>query len=173
MHAVDPTNHAGGTELRDASDPTCSDKGYTGDVWCLGCNTKLEDGEEISETGHAWGDVQYSWSEDGKSCKAVRVCGTDASHTEEASAAVTGKVTKDPAWSEICETTYTAVFAVEWASQQTKTVADVQEKGHGEPELQNAKDATCTAEGYTGDRVCPDCGTVIEQGTATAKTAHT
>ena len=25
--AVDPTNHAGGTELRDASDPTCSDKG--------------------------------------------------------------------------------------------------------------------------------------------------
>lgn len=62
-------------------------------------------------------------------------------------------------------------FDVEWASQQTKTVADVQEKGHGEPELQNAKDATCTAEGYTGDRVCPDCGTVIEQGTATAKTA--
>ena len=171
--AVDPTNHAGGTELRDASDPTCSDKGYTGDVWCLGCNTKLKDGEDISETGHAWGDVQYSWSEDGKSCKAVRVCGTDASHTEEASAAVAGKVTKDPTCTEKGETTYTAVFDVEWASQQTKTVADVQEKGHGEPELKNAKDAACTAEGYTGDRVCPDCGTVIEQGTATAKTAHT
>ena len=73
-------------------------------------------------------------------------------HTDEASAAVAG-MTKDPTCTEKGETTYTAVFDVEWASQQTKTVADVQEKGHGEPELQNAEDATCTAEGYTGDRV--------------------
>lgn len=46
-------------------------------------------------------------------------------------------------------------------------------KGHGETEIKNAKDATCTEEGYTGDKVCKDCGEVIEQGKAIAKVAHT
>lgn len=82
-----------------------------------------------------------------------------------------GQSDKGPTCTEKGETTYTAVFDVEWASQQTKTVADVQETGHGEPELQNAKDATCTAEGYTAIGCARIGGTVIEQGTATAKTA--
>lgn len=45
-------------------------------------------------------------------------------------------------------------------------------KGHGETELKNAKEATCIAEGYTGDKVCKTCGEVIEAGKAVAKTMH-
>ncbi len=41
---------------------------------------------------------------------------------------------------------------------------------HGETELKNAKAATATAEGYTGDKVCKDCGAVLEQGTVIPKT---
>lgn len=40
-------NHTGGTELRGASEPTDAADGYTGDTYCLGCGTKLADGEVI------------------------------------------------------------------------------------------------------------------------------
>lgn len=44
---------------------------------------------------------------------------------------------------------------------------------HENCELINAKDASCSAEGYTGDLVCSDCGVVIEEGEAIAKIEHT
>lgn len=39
-------------------------------------------------------------------------------------------------------------------------------------ELKNAKDATCAAEGYTGDKVCTVCGEAVEKGTAIEKLPH-
>ena len=45
--------------------------------------------------------------------------------------------------------------------------------GHAKTEIKNAKDATCTEEGYTGDKVCKDCGEVLEKGKVIAKVAHT
>ena len=39
--------------------------------------------------------------------------------------------------------------------------------------LANVKAATCTAEGYTGDKVCANCGEILEKGKTIAKTAHT
>ena len=44
---------------------------------------------------------------------------------------------------------------------------------HDQTVLQNAKAATCTTEGYTGDKVCAVCGKVMEQGKVIPKTAHT
>ena len=44
---------------------------------------------------------------------------------------------------------------------------------HGETEVKDAKEATCTEEGYTGDQHCKVCGEMLEKGTAIAKTAHT
>ncbi|MGN0153578.1 MAG: fibronectin type III domain-containing protein [Lachnospiraceae bacterium] len=39
--------------------------------------------------------------------------------------------------------------------------------------LQNAKEATCTEEGYTGDKVCAVCGETIEKGKVIPKKDHT
>ena len=47
---INPLNHAGGTEIRDDFAPTCVDKGYSGDLYCLGCDTKLRNGTEIDAT---------------------------------------------------------------------------------------------------------------------------
>jgi len=47
---VDSTNHSGGTEVRNAVAGNCGEAGYTGDTYCLGCNTKIADGEEIPAT---------------------------------------------------------------------------------------------------------------------------
>ena len=43
---------------------------------------------------------------------------------------------------------------------------------HDSFEIVGAKEATCTSEGYTGDKVCGICGKIIEEGTVIAKTAH-
>ncbi len=39
-------------------------------------------------------------------------------------------------------------------------------------ELQNAKDATCTENGYTGDKVCTVCGETVEKGTEIPALGH-
>lgn len=44
---IDPTNHDGDTEIRNALAATNIATGYTGDTYCLGCNTKIADGEVI------------------------------------------------------------------------------------------------------------------------------
>ncbi len=44
---------------------------------------------------------------------------------------------------------------------------------HTNTEVKNAKEATCTEAGYTGDTVCKDCQEVVTQGTAIDKKAHT
>ena len=43
---------------------------------------------------------------------------------------------------------------------------------HSTTEVRNAKSATCTAEGYTGDTYCKTCGTKTKTGTAITKIAH-
>ena len=54
----------------------------------------------------------------------------------------------------------------------TKTET-IKATGHKETEIRNAVEATCQQEGYTGDKVCKTCGTVLEKGTTIAKKNHT
>lgn len=42
----DPYNHDGGTEIRNATEPTLFKPGYTGDTYCLGCGEKIASGHE-------------------------------------------------------------------------------------------------------------------------------
>ena len=44
---LNPANHDGGTELRNAKAATYTSTGYTGDTYCKGCNTKLSSGTVI------------------------------------------------------------------------------------------------------------------------------
>lgn len=43
---------------------------------------------------------------------------------------------------------------------------------HDSFKIVGAKDATCTSEGYTGDKVCRVCGEMLEQGKVIAATGH-
>ena len=74
---VDPNNHVGGEELRNKKDATCTEKGYTGDTYCKGCNTMIKAGTEINALDHDWG--KWSSNKDGTH---TRVCSRDKSHTE-------------------------------------------------------------------------------------------
>ena len=46
-----PCTHAN-TEIKDAKEATCTEKGYTGDTWCKDCGTKIKTGEEIALKPH-------------------------------------------------------------------------------------------------------------------------
>lgn len=163
-------------------DATCTMDGNIEYWYCETCgkyfsdangDTEIEeDSWIISAIGHDWNDAVYTWSDDGSTCTATRTCKNDSAHTETSKATVTGAQTKAPTCTEKGETTYTATFEADWAMTQTKVLADISATGHGETERINAKDATCTQEGYTGDQVCKDCGAVLEQGHVTAKIAH-
>lgn len=43
----DSSNHTGGTEIKNATDPTYDMEGYTGDTYCQGCGAKIASGEII------------------------------------------------------------------------------------------------------------------------------
>lgn len=49
---TDKTNHIGGTYLSGKVDPTCSSKGYSGDIYCNSCNSMLKAGKTLSEKPH-------------------------------------------------------------------------------------------------------------------------
>lgn len=43
---------------------------------------------------------------------------------------------------------------------------------HGDTEIINEKQPTCTEDGYTGDKICKECKAVIEKGHAISKLGH-
>lgn len=69
-------------------------------------------------------------------------------------------------------TAYTATVTFNGETYtDTKEVTDILATGH-DTEIKNAKDATCTQNGYTGDKVCKICGEVVEKGKNIEKLAH-
>lgn len=77
-------NHAN-TETRNAKDPTCTEDGYTGDVYCLVCGALVNAGETIPATGHDWGDwnvtVPATCTTDGTETRACKTYGEAETRT--------------------------------------------------------------------------------------------
>lgn len=51
----EPNNHIGNTKLRDFKEATCTENGYSGDVYCENCDEKLSSGTVIAAKGHSGG----------------------------------------------------------------------------------------------------------------------
>ena len=52
---LNKSNHAGGTEVKNAKEATCTTAGYTGDTYCKGCGAKISTGTTIPAKGHSYG----------------------------------------------------------------------------------------------------------------------
>ena len=76
----------------------------------------------IAPTGHAWGEVSYTWADDNSKVTAVRTCGNDQSHVETEEATPT-KDTRPATCEESGLTTYTAEFENSAFLKQTKEVS--------------------------------------------------
>ncbi|MDO5591133.1 MAG: Ig-like domain-containing protein [Lachnospiraceae bacterium] len=57
-------------------------------------------------------------------------------------------------------------------NENLTATSSVQVTGHPNTKLQNAKEASCREEGYTGDLICTDCGETIESGKTIPKSEH-
>ena len=61
------------TEIRGQKDATCAADGYTGDTWCVDCETKLTDGETIPATAdHVYGPIAPGGQQTYQECT---ICG--------------------------------------------------------------------------------------------------
>lgn len=150
--AIDPSNHKH-TEVRDAKDATCCEKGYTGDTYCTDCNALISSGAEIPATGNHT-DPDGKWEID------------DTNH-----------------WHTCYFGTKFDITAHNGGEATCKNQAECSECGHsygpldasnhkGTTYLKNQKEATCYEEGYTGDICCSDCNEKIADGKSIAKNAH-
>lgn len=52
----DPLNHVH-KEVRNAEDATCTEKGYTGDIYCIDCDTRVSKGKRTNALGHDYKNV--------------------------------------------------------------------------------------------------------------------
>ncbi len=52
----DPSAHDGGTEVRNVLPATCTEGGYSGDTYCVGCGALLASGSTVNAAGHRWGE---------------------------------------------------------------------------------------------------------------------
>ena len=151
---------------------TCETPGVAAHWKCTDCGQLFADAKAekkttlaaltLLATGHAYGEPVWKWNDD-FTASAVFTCANDAAHTQPAAAEVTNEVTTKPTCEGEGVRTYTAKVTFEGKDYTDTKTEPVAATGH-QPECKNAKDATCTDKGYTGDSVCKVCEKVLETG---------
>ena len=68
--AKNPSNHTGGTAVKNAKTATCTAKGYTGDTYCLGCGFVTAKGKDIAVKAHTFNSGKVTTA---ATCKATGV----------------------------------------------------------------------------------------------------
>ncbi len=161
-------------ETRDQKAATCTEDGYTGDIYCHDCGTKLESGTVINKLGHTWDNgvitKEATETEEGVKTYTCKTCGETKTepipvishHWDQ------GTVSKEATCTEDGELTHHCTDA-----DCNKTwVETIPATGHQHTEVCNKKEATCEEDGYSGDTYCKDCGQLISKGTVIKTTGH-
>lgn len=161
-------------ETKNQKAATCTEDGYTGDIYCSDCGTKLESGTVINKLGHTWDNgvitKEATETEEGIKTYTCKTCG----ETKTESIPVTshhwdqGTITKKATCTENGEKTYHCTD-----EECDKTyVETIPATGHQHTELRDKKAATCEEDGYSGNTYCKDCGQLISKGAVVKATGH-
>ena len=142
--------------------PTCEEDGNIEYWTCERCGKHFSDETGTTEitdvtipaTGHAWGEVTYTWAEDNSTVTATHVCANDESHveTETVDTVMVGTGATCTAAGSV---TYTATFVNTAFETQTKTV-ESEALGHDWGEWEVTTPATCEEAGVE-TRACSRC----------------
>lgn len=173
------------TELRNKKDATCKEEGYSGDTYCLDCNTTISTGRQLpKDTNNHVGGTEVknakkaTCKEEGytgdtccKGCGAVIAQGKSIAkdadnhtgNTEIRNKQEANCVDKGNTGDTYCKDCNKLIKAGE--------VSDLNKDNHKDLKVINKKDATCKEEGYTGDTHCEACG-YTAQGEVIPKTEN-
>ena len=183
--SVDTSTH-GETVTKNQTAASCVRDGYTGDVHCKDCDALISTGETIKTTGaHGGGTAtcishakcdgcgrEYGEKDPNKHGETVVKDAVEATCSKEGytgdtyckdcnvklesgkAIPVTGAHTGGEA------TCNAAAICANCGAEYGEKNADK----HVKTEDKNAKDATCTVSGYTGDEYCVDCGAKVAAG---------
>lgn len=181
---IPPTEDHKNTEVRNAKDADCIHEGYTGDTYCLDCGAKIETGTIIKPTGvhdFEWVTVKEAkFNEAGLERQVCKVCQevgeerpippldcfhSAMEHHEKVAATCIAAGTAEYWHCTECNRNYSDEKGT---LEITDLVLPIDPNNHVNTEIRNAKPATCSSEGYTGDKYCTDCNTLIESGSAIA-----
>lgn len=159
---LDSNNHAGDTEVRNAANATCTEKGYTGDTYCKGCNAKISSGSDIDALGHNYVPVVTN-----PTCTAGGYTTYTCSRCKDS---YTGNNTNPTGHTGGTATCHSKAICSVCKAEYGEFDANNHD---GDTEVRDAKAATCTEKGYTGDTYCKGCNTKIADGKDIEMTAHT
>ena len=148
---VNANNHKN-THVVGQKDATCCEKGYTGDVFCDDCQTTVSVGTEIAATGnHVDADGKWEFDENGHFHTCYFGTEFDRENHKGGEATCVAKAT-----CEVCGASY----------------GEKDANNHKNVVLKNNVAPTCKDPGYSGDKVCEDCGETVEQGQVIAATGN-
>ena len=163
------------TEVRNKVEATCTKEGYSGDVYCTDCGTKLSSGTEIARKSHEYEERERNEA----NCKrngyilfVCKVCGdekrevlpkTDHQHTE-----IRNKVE-----ATCTDEGYTGDTYCTDCGEKLSDGKKIPATGHIHIGYLGKKEATCENDGYTGDAYCKDCGITLKIGKNIPALGHT
>ncbi len=171
---IPATNHPNSRRVN-SKDATCAEAGHTGYLYCPDCKKILDKGEEIPVVEHTVEEWEVTTpatcTETGVKTGECTVCGKEditavvekIPHTE-----ADGEVITHPTCFEAGERE--VICSVCGENLGTK---EIPATNHANYELLDAKEATCTEEGYTGDKLCLDCIEIVEVGEVIPAKGHT
>lgn len=153
---LDASGHDWEEEFTVDQEATCTEEGSKS-IHCKNCDA-VKDSTSIPATGHAYGEPEWNWSEDGKIVTVTFICQNDSRHVETKTAEVTSAVKEPATCTQAGITTYTATVSFEEnVYTDTKDVADIEALGHDwEEEFTVDKEADCTEEGRKSIH-CKNC----------------
>ena len=164
------------TEIRNKKDATCTEDGYTGDTYCTDCGDKIASGTKITATGHK--DSNNDGNCD--ACNANLSCKHSKTETRNKKAATctADGYTGDTYCKDCGDKIASGTKITATGHKDSNNDGNCDACGaslsckHQNTEVRDAKDATCTEEGYTGDTYCTDCGGKISSGEFTDLLNH-
>ncbi len=176
-------------EVRDAKEADCTNEGYTGDTVCTDCKKVISKGKVIppdnTKHNYQWVvDKNATFEETGLKheectrCHDMRsldtvipipICEHSAmQHFASVSATCKKQGTKEHWYCSECNRKYRDEKGMLLVNSEDELIVPVDPNNHVNTEIRDVKSATCSSEGYTGDKYCTDCNTLIASGSILA-----